>query len=450
MTKKIDSKMLVNGFTQLTQALGFPQEFGVQLSQIATLQKNNRNHFVSNDRTTLTYAYTTHGIVQTLIDQPVDDAFRGGIIIKSNDLDAENIRELQNWLTKNKIIKVIKQLFKWNRLFGGGALVINTIGRSDKPLNVAAINENSFLEFYAADLWELNKTNAQIYSEEKPYVKPGIADEFFFYGNKLDRSRLIITKGKEAPSFAKQQLRGWGMSEFERLLRSFNQYAKNQNVIFELLDEAKIDVYRLDKFNNTLLTEGGSDAIIKRVQMANRLKNYQSAIVLDKDDEYEQKQLNFNGLSEMLQQIRIGIANDLRMPLTKIFGQGASGFNSGEDDIENYNAMIESEIRGEADNVIVQVLELGSQKLFGFVPELQIEYKPLRILSAEQEENVKTSKLNNIISLYDRGLMDADQMREEINAQNIFTTELITTGEEFPLPPPTKPRLDLSTFKESL
>ena len=326
-------------------------------------------------------------------------------------------------------------------------MVINTAGKSNKPLNPELINENTPLEFYAADLWELNKTASQPYSEEKPYVKTGTSDQFFFYGNELDKSRTMILKGKKAPSFARPQLRGWGMSEVERLIRSLNQYLKNQDLIFELLDEAKIDVYGIKGFNESLVTSGGTEKLQKRVELANQVKNYQSAIVKDKDDDYEQKQINFSGLSEMLQQIRLGIANDLKMPLTKIFGQSASGFNAGEDDIENYNAMIESEIRGKFDNLLVQMLKLVCQKLFGFIPDdLRIEYKPLRMLSAEQEENVKTSQTNRILSMYDRGLMTSKQVTEEVNQQNLLAIDLEdTSGDDFPTPPPKKPELDLQT-----
>lgn len=446
-----DSRMLTNSLTELTNILGFAQQFGEQISQTATLIKNNRSYFLSNDRTTLTYAYTTHGIIQTLIDQPVEDAFRGGITIKSDDLDTEDIQKLQNYIKENDIIEEVKELAKWNRLYGGGAMIVNTIGKSDKPLNVDAINENSPLEFYAADLWELNKTNSQPYTERKPYVKPGIADQFFAYGNEIDPSRLLITKGKRAPSFARPQLRGWGMSEVERLVRSLNQYLKNNDLIFELLDEAKIDVYGIEGLSDSLLTKGGTEAVAKRIELSNRTKNYQQALVLDNKDSHDQKQINFAGLSEMLQQIRLGIANDLKMPLTKIFGQSASGFNAGEDDIENYNAMIESEIRGKFDNLIIQMLKLISQKLFGFVPEdIRIGYIPLRILSAEQEENVNTSVINNVISLYDRGLMSPDEVTDELNQQEIFSIKLKDAKStfpetEFPTPPTRKPKLDLDT-----
>jgi len=66
---------------------------------------------------------------------------------------------------------------------------------------------------------------------------------------------------------------------------------------------------------------------------------------MDMKDDYEQKQITFTGLSDVLSQIRYGIAADVKMPMAKLFGMSASGFNSGEDDIENYNAMIESSVR---------------------------------------------------------------------------------------------------------
>ena len=442
------NEVLANSLTQLTTSLGFSQEFGEQLSQTATLIKNNRTYFVSNDRTALTYAYTTHGIIQTLIDQPIEDAFRGGITIKSDELDATNIQDLQNYIKEHDVLEEVKELAKCTRLFGGGGMIINTVGKSDKPLNIEAINEHTLLEFQAADRWELLQTNIPPYGEEKAYVKSGFHEQqFFYYGSELNHTRVLKTRGKRAPSLARTQLMGWGMSEVERLIRSLNQYLKNNDVIFELLDEAKIDVYGIQGFNKSLATKGGTEKLAKRIQMANRVKNFQQAIVKDKEDDYEQKQINFSGLAEMLQEIRIGIASDLKMPLTKLFGMSTAGFSSGEDEIENYNSMIESEIRGKFDNLIIQMLKLICQKIFGFVPDdLQIEYKPLRMLSAEQEEAVKTSQLNNIFGMYDRGLMTSEQLTEEVNQKNLFAIDLDNQAiDDFPMPAPEKPKLDLTT-----
>lgn len=433
-----------NSLTSLTSQLSFNQS---QLSKPDTITLNSNTQLISLQRPTLSYAYSTFGIIQTFIDQPVEDAFRGGIKIISDELDAENIQDIQNYISEHNILQEIKDLAKWNSLFGGGGMVINTPNqKGDKPLNINAINENTELSFKAADLWELSPTNIPPQGENKPYYPAGYFDtSFLYYGTNLDSSRILLSKGKTAPSLIKPQLRGWGMSILERAIRSINQYIKNNDLIFEMLDEAKIDVYSIKGFNDLLQSEEGSNTVAKRIQMANQVKNYQSAIVQDIDDKFEQKQINFAGLSEMLQQIRIGIAADLRMPMTKLFGLSASGFNSGEDDIENYNAMIESEYRGKFDHIIIQMIQLICKKLFDFIPDdLQIEYYPLRILGAEEEERVKTQQLNGVLQLYDRGLMTSSELKEELNQLNILRTDLeIDEDEDFPTPPPQKPKLDL-------
>jgi len=107
--------------------------------------------------------------------------------------------------------------------------------------------------------------------------------------------------------------------------------------------------------------------------------------------------------------------------------------------------MIESEYRGKFDHIIIQMIQLICKKLFDFIPDdLQIEYYPLRILGAEEEERVKTQQLNGVLQLYDRGLMTSKEIKEELNQLNILRTDLkIDEDEDFPTPPPQKPKLDL-------
>jgi hypothetical protein len=211
------------------------------------------------------------------------------------------------------------------------------------------------------------------------------------------------------------------MSELERVVRSINSYLKNQDLIFELLDEAKIDVYQLNGFNTAMLTQQGTKTAERRVQTANTLKSYLNALVLDTNDKYEQKQLSFSGLSEILNQIRQGVAADLKMPLTKLFGVSAAGFNSGEDDIENYNSMIESEVRAKAKPIVIEVLGIICQKLFGFMPDdMSIEFKSLRILSAEQEENMKNHRFNRLIEAVANGLATPEQFMIGCNNDNLL------------------------------
>lgn len=434
-TKKLESEtILTNSLTGLTSSLLGDFQTS-QLSSPATLYTNNRYSLVFYDRQLLSQLYTEHGIIQTLIDQPVDDGFRGGIRIKSDQLDTDEIEYLENKINNGKYIQDIKQGCKWMRLYGGGGLIIMTEQDHKQKFDINKVNKHSTIEFYPADLWELNLQyliDGEENSQQLPTAINPTGDlgalrdqDYNFYGQLLDRSFVFPLRNKEAPSFIRRRMRGWGMTEVERIVRSINQYFKNNNVIFELLDEAKVDIYKIDQFNQALLTQNGTNSVQKRIQMANMVKSHLNALVMDKNDEFEQKQMNFAGLSEMLQQIRIGIASDLKMPVTKLFGVSSAGFNSGEDDIENYNSMIESEIRSKVQPVCVQVAQLLSKKYFDIVPDdLHIEFEPLRVLSAEQQENVKTMKMTNILNAFGAGILDSTEAREMINKDNLLPTKV--------------------------
>ena len=436
---KTDNEKLNNSLTGLVQGIANTSMINQQIPAIV----NNRYSLVSNNRVLLNELYVEHGLIQTLVDAPVDDAFRGGFSVKSDgQLDEDNIADILQFMETEDITSKIVQVMKWARLFGGGGLVAMTNQDPEKELNIERISEFSSLDFYAADLWELNM---QYYNQNQA-KEMDIENPYQFYGKNLHKSMVYAVKGKEAPSLVRPKFRGWGMSEVERMMRSFNQYTKNNNVIFELLDEAKIDIYKIDGFNNSLTSQGGTIGIQNRVQSANEIKNYLNALTMDTKDEYEQKQMNFAGLGDMLSQVRMGIASDLKMPITKLFGVSSAGFNSGEDDIENYNAMVESEVRAKSKHIIIHVVKMVSAKLFGFVPDdVEIEFPPLRVLSAEQEETVKDKKMNRLLLAFQTGVITTEEVQESINADNLIPVKVDVTGEANPINVETKgmPREDI-------
>ena len=341
----------------------------------------------------LNFGYMSYGLAQTLIDQPVDDAFKGGLIIKMPELDAEDIQRLHKRMTRARALHSMKQGLKWARLFGGAGLIIATDQDPTTPLEAQQLaTEGSALRLLPADRWEL--TVPRITSNGFAFPAP-----YQYYSETLDWSRVIRISGREAPSRVRNLLQGWGMSELERCLREIQSYIKFQTVVFELVDEGKIDVYRLNELNNMLESAGGTQAAVLRVQMANLIKNYKNAVVLDKEDEYEQKTLTFGGLADICEQFRINLAGALRIPVNKLFGQSATGFASGEDAMENYNALVESDIREPSMPMIEDVIGLFCWQEFGYVPDFTAEFHPLRIVDPVAEEQIKTSKQARILAL---------------------------------------------------
>lgn len=429
-------RMIRNG---LADALGYPGNqgtgWGQMVSQVNTLFQNNRWYLVSNMRQLLSEIYVEIGLVQTIVDVPVDDGLRGGIVIKSKKLDEDEILELSTALDRDDDINIVGQAIKWNRLFGGAGIVIMTNQDPSTPLNMDAINKDTPLEFRAVDMWELywSKQNTDDYSAVIDSVNDeDDEDEYYnYYGINLHKSRVIIMRGLTAPSFVRPRLRGWGFSVVETLVRSINQYLKATDLGFEILDEFKVDVFKIKNLSNSLLSSDGEEQIRRRVQLANWQKNYQHALVMDAEDEFDHKQLSFAGLAEAMAGIRMQVAADMRMPLTKLFGISAAGFNSGEDDIEVYNSMVESQVRNKCKYELLRIIELKCQQLFGSVPDdLAIEFKPLRILGAEAEENVKTQKFNRLMTAKEKGEITTFEFREGCNKDNLLSITLDTTKDD--------------------
>lgn len=400
---------------------------GTQVSQTDTLFANCRNYLVSNYRQLLSQLYVENGLVQTIIDIPVDDGLRGGFEIKTKLLDAEEIEDLHSEIEQMDAVQTLGMGLKWTRLFGGGGVMVITGQDPKTPLDIDAISEDEPLSFRAVDMWELFEDSYTEDDEKNAqFVKRLPERDFYrFYGQVVHKSRVLRMNGRTPPSFIRPRLRGWGFSMVESLVRSINQYLKSNNIAFEVLDEFKLDIFRIKGFNTSLVTNKGRDNILKRVALANQQKNYQNAMTMDIEDEYTQKQLTFAGLADIMKEIRMQVAADMRMPMTKLFGISASGFASGEEDLETYNGMVESEVRFRAKHPAREMVKIIARKKFGVdLEDLTLHFKPMRVLTAEQEEAVKTQKQNRVIAAFDKGLCSGKEAGESLNRDNLIPVQV--------------------------
>jgi hypothetical protein len=69
---------------------------------------NTSAALISLQRVLLSYAYTLFGPLRTLVDQPVYDAFRGGIMIKSDQVEPEDLEALHKELKKLKVVEIFQ------------------------------------------------------------------------------------------------------------------------------------------------------------------------------------------------------------------------------------------------------------------------------------------------------------------------------------------------------
>ena len=436
----------------LTLAGIIPQAQGLSKNQAKILECAANPYLLTNQRILLGYIYKNNGVIKAMIDAPVDDAFRGGVNIILDPEEGFTDREIkmvEKYLRKQEVLRAYAQAEKWARLFGGAGLIIEVVGQEPSTeFDIDKLPIGAKINFYPADLWELNTIAPYQYGEEKPYIpERQYKTPYLFYGDKLHKSRVIKMIGVEAPSQLRSVLRGWGLSMLENMTDALANYYELNDLTSNYIDQGKIDIYKIAGLNDAMMLENGMETLVAKMQAANMTKNINNGITIDMEDDFKQKQITFSGLPELREQNRIEMGAATRLPLTKTYGISSPSFNTGEDTLENYNGMIESSIRTPAQYKLIEPIQIAFQVLFGRYPkDIEITFQTLRILNSVEEQDLKSKYLDGLIRVYDRGGLTFKDLIEQINEANIFELKIDPnkkpTEKDFPLPPPQKPVLD--------
>lgn len=387
----------------------------------STIYNNASPYILSLHYIPLANTYKSNGFASTVVDLPVADAFRdGGFEIESSTLTAEELTKLEEKMSDENDIETLKDCLRWGRLYGGGCIIISTEQDADTPFNPETIH-NKEVKLYAVDRWQCIPLASSLF----------LADEFMLQDNLhntgkeliFDKSRVLIYSGKTQPYYIRNLLQGWGASVFEDVIPQLNQYLKANSVILELLDEAKIDILKIAGLSDLLLSADGEQVVKRRVDIACANKNYKSMLTMDAQDDYQQKQLSFGSLDQIIEKIFLLICSCLRIPYSKIFGKGANGLGTGADlDIENYNSMINSDIRVPATKILKQVIDIRCCQLFGRKdPSLSIKWKPLKVLSAKEQAELDAVKINSLTQLVYAGILSPKQLAEHLVKDKIIS-----------------------------
>jgi phage-related protein (TIGR01555 family) len=405
LAQKVSRKKLIgkNSFTRMIQMLDSPHLFTQEVSSHKTLLNSINPALITQSYMYLSQLYVNNGLIATALENPINDAFSKGFDIKSEHLSAKDVSEIMRLIEEKEFVEKIKEAMTWQSLFGGGGLVIAR-EYDEASQRIFSLDKGEEFDLFPVNRWQLNFNSSGF----NPSVGIDVdnAEYFWFANEQINAKNVIILKGKKAPFMVSQQLNGWGMSEIERMVRDLNVYTKTREVLFEILDESKIDVFQINGFMEAVIGNR-EEQLMRRIEMQSKLKNYKNALVLDSQDNYQNKQNTFTGLSEVSHQNRIDIAAALRQPVVKLFGTSPAGFSSGEEEFNQYYQMVDSGARKIAGRVLRTVVSLCANSLFGFSPSFEIVFPPFKTLSELELETLTQTKIANAAQLFQLGAIDS-------------------------------------------
>lgn len=373
----------------------------------------NYNMTYSRDRfldyQTLNDLYATDWLAASVVDTPIDEAYREGRLLTIEDQEKRTTFEdaLDAFGVDDKFSKAAK----WARAFGGaGIIMIFDNQKLEEPLEVDKITQGSLKNLILVDRFELfpqdvNTTNI---------LEPNFLEPTYYTvaqgKTKIHASRIIKFDGTVTTNREKTLRNYFGASIFDRGFKAISEAQTSSDLISNLLFQSNVDVTKIEGLND-LLADGSTELAMERIRIASRMKSNLNMLVLDGKDSYENIAKNFSGLAELDSTFFQKVSGAFKIPATKLLGKSAQGMNAtGEGDLKNYYDMVRSEIQtnllSPKYTLIDQVL---SMHLFGEDIGVYFEWESLWQMSDGEKATIELNRsqadnnylLNNVITELD-------------------------------------------------
>ena len=288
------------------------------------------------DKQQLDAAYSGDGFARKIVDTPAKEMIREWRAWQAEKDQIEAIEKEEKRLgLQAKVRKAISKA----RLYGGAAIVMG-FGDEDawKEINPDRIGREGLKWCHVMHRYELTASDLRRNPDDPWYGEPRYYQFSDLTGKlwTLHPSRVVRFIGNE-PADETLRADGWGDSVLQAVHDALMNAGSTMQGVASLIQEAKVDVYKIKDLMENLADEGYSNQLVTRFTLANTIKSLVHGLVLDAEEEYEQKQINFSTLPELIReylQILSGVSN---IPATKLLGQAPGGLNAdGESALQNY------------------------------------------------------------------------------------------------------------------
>tara|TARA_R100000687_G_scaffold83707_1_gene89644 strand:+ start:10781 stop:12172 length:1392 start_codon:yes stop_codon:yes gene_type:complete len=376
----------------------------------------------------LVNAYRGAWLPRKIVDIPALDSCRKW---REWQADKDQIAKIEALEKRLKVKKKTLEAMTKARLYGGAAIYIGTNDADpSKP-----VTDNTKIKHLTV-LTRLRLTAGEMdINPDSPYY--GLP-AYYTLANTAVRvhpSRVVRFIGapmpddEDTPSIAANQW-GWGDSVLTAIFDAIRQADGTTANIASLVFEAKVDVIKIPDFMAGLTDPAYERLVLERLTLAATAKGINGALLLDKEEEYEQKNASFSNLNDILMSFMQLVSGAADIPVTRLLGQSPGGLQaSGDSDMRNYydrvSAIQELEIQPALetlDNLIVR-------NALGNRPD-DVWYRWASLWQSTDSERAEIGKTvaDTIKTLADTKLIPDDALSEA--AVNVLTERGVLPGLE--------------------
>lgn len=327
-----DTVLMQDGLQNVVSGLGTARDKAAATVYFRT--------FLTDDQ--IEAAYATSALAQRIVDIPAEDAGREWREWQAKETQISAIEAEEKRLgLQGKLIEAVKA----SRLWGGAAILIGD-GADDvsKPLDPARIGKGGIKYIDVFRRQELTAGDLQMDPRLPGYRRPKFFTMHSPSGDfPIHPSRLVLLPGKKVPGGSAINSEFWGDSVLNAVLAAVQRDDASAANVESLLFEAKVDVLKVKNLTENLRSQGAAyeQLLLQRFKLANIGKGINGALLLDAEEEYEQKQASFGSIPDVLDRFAQRVSAYTGIPMTRLFGMSPGGLNAtGDSDLRGYYDLV--------------------------------------------------------------------------------------------------------------
>lgn len=356
-------------------------------------------------------AYRDDWIARKVIDVPVTDMTRGGLDLQ---LEGDEIARFDKAAKRLGLYPKIKRGLTLGRL-GGGIMLLGLPGSADMEARPGKLSYLHVMSAHRAPIGPvIRDISSPYYGQPAYYTIMGQSGAI-----NVHPSRVIAFKGLPISDLYENgddRQVFWGDSALQPCINAINNATIAQNEIASLIAEAKVDVFSISRLADMLLQDNGDEIVRKRFQAVANAKSIHRAVVQDAEDKWEQRQITWAGMPDVLKAYLSIVAGASNIPATRLLGKSADGMNAtGEGDLQDYWQFVQGLQSDYLDPALDRILpciqaEIGAG-------EITYSYPPLNVPSESELADIAKKKAETSKIYFDMGVLPEAEFSQAVANQ---------------------------------
>lgn len=382
------------------------------------------------DYYTLNILFRNNWIAKAIIEKPANEMLKNGFEIHS-ELDPDKVTKVMNVYTRTKTNAKFLQCLKWARLYGGCILVPMIEGQDDlsKPLDFDTIMPDSYKGCFVVDRWSGISPSLEIVDEidDPDFGKPKyytISTNNTNTSVKIHHSRIIKMIGRELPYWEEMAEDYWGASELEHVYTELRKRDDTSANISFLIFLANIRIFKMKNLGQaiTLGDQESLNRVYQSMQAMNRLMCNTGTFAMDQDDDFATQQYTFTGINDVYESFMLDISGAAEIPVDKLFGRSPTGFNSGEETLQNYYDTIQEKQETYVREPLERLLKIITMSTLGEIPDdFELVFSPVRRPSNMEKADLAQKQAQPVLDVYNAGIIGKGTVLRELKQQTPMT-----------------------------